>query len=399
MKTVLVLDANNRSALAVTRSLGRHGVRIITTDETHSSLSGNSRFSYKYIQNPPPRTEEQAFLQFIRDICLSYEIDILMPMTELTSLLLLKNQHLIGRSLLPFSEIGSIEALANKCRLASFARKQDIPVPRSIEVSANTIPTRELSEWHYPLVIKPGLSWIKTDNGWLHSTVRIANNKVEAIDMIQSDSAFKYSNFLLQEYISGHGEGIFAIYNRGQPLAFFAHRRIREKPPDGGVSVFSESVDLNPVLVAYTKKILGQSNWHGVAMVEFRVDNEGNNFLMEVNTRFWGSLQLSIDSGLDFPKLLYQITIGENIEPIKDYTRGRKLRWLFGDLKWLYLVLTNKNNSLGQKLKAIIAFGTPTFRTSRFDIMRWSDLRPFIWELKSNASRLGNHLSIHKSVT
>jgi len=43
-------------------------------------------------------------------------------------------------------------------------------------------------------------------------------------------------------------------------------------------------------------------------MVEFRVDaRDGTAKLMEVNPRFWGSLQLSILSGADFPYLLYNL--------------------------------------------------------------------------------------------
>ena len=41
--------------------------------------------------------------------------------------------------------------------------------------------------------------------------------------------------------------------------------------------------------------------------IEFRIDSrDGVPKIMEVNPRFWGSLQLSILSGVDFPYLLYK---------------------------------------------------------------------------------------------
>src|SRR5206468_383708 len=40
---------------------------------------------------------------------------------------------------------------------------------------------------------------------------------------------------LLQRRVSGIGEGFFALRWGGRAIAMFAHRRLREKPPAGGV--------------------------------------------------------------------------------------------------------------------------------------------------------------------
>ena len=68
--------------------------------------------------------------------------------------------------------------------------------------------------------------------------------------------------------------------------------------------MLSASAAVTPQLEAYARKLLDAVHWHGVAMVEFRETPQGEFYLMEVNTRFWGSLQLAIDSGVDFPALL-----------------------------------------------------------------------------------------------
>jgi predicted ATP-grasp superfamily ATP-dependent carboligase len=58
--------------------------------------------------------------------------------------------------------------------------------------------------------------------------------------------------------------------------------------------------------------LLGQFDWQGVAMVEFKVEaNTGTPYLLEVNGRFWGSLQLAIDAGVDFPALLVDAATGK----------------------------------------------------------------------------------------
>ena len=82
--------------------------------------------------------------------------------------------------------------------------------------------------------------------------------------------------------------------------AVFAHRRLREKPPSGGVSVYRESVAPDPSLVARAAALLAGLGWRGVAMVEMKTDaRTGTPYLMEVNGRFWGSLQLAVDAGVD----------------------------------------------------------------------------------------------------
>ena len=75
-------------------------------------------------------------------------------------------------------------------------------------------------------------------------------------------------------------------------------------------------------MIEASEKILGHVAWEGVAMVEFLVADDGTPYLMEVNTRFWGSLQLSIDAGVDFPYLLYQVFAGRRFLPISDIERA-----------------------------------------------------------------------------
>ena len=66
--------------------------------------------------------------------------------------------------------------------------------------------------------------------------------------------------------------------------------------------------------------------------MEFKIDpRDGSPKLLEVNPRFWGSLQLAIEAGMDFPFLLYKMAIDGDIDSVKDYTLGVKCRWLIPD--------------------------------------------------------------------
>ena len=49
--------------------------------------------------------------------------------------------------------------------------------------------------------------------------------------------------------------------------------------------------------IQQAERLLKSVNWSGVAMVEFKVDEAtGRPYLMEINGRFWGPLQLAIDA-------------------------------------------------------------------------------------------------------
>ncbi len=384
MKCVLVLDANQRSALAVTRSLGRQNVPVITADETAHTLAGSSTFSMQNITYPSPRFEAKRFIEYLTNLIGNQKIDMILPMTELTTTLLLTHQaSLPGRIILPFPEINTVDSLADKCSLMRLAESLNIPIPQTwYAPSAHQLPV-SLDELPYPLVLKPGKSWLPREHKWTRNSVRFADNALIAKDILETDPAFATDPFMLQQCVSGSGQGIFALYDKGKPLAFFSHRRLREKPPRGGVSVLSESVSVNPRMLAYSRALLDHVKWHGVAMVEFKVDElDGTPYLMEINTRFWGSLQLAIDAGVDFPWMLYQLAGGEEPKVVDTYKTGIRLRWLLGDLDNLYLTLRDRQLSALKKLTALSRFLTPSPFKTRHEIDRWSDMGPFWFELK-----------------
>lgn len=386
MKRILVLDANQRSSLAVTRSLGGKKVPLITADETADSLAGSSRYSQQYFSYPSPQTQPDLFCTHIEKLCAQHSIDIVMPMTELTSLLLL--QHKQKFATLPFSDIDTIEQLANKCLLMQLAESLDIPTPKTWYANDPEKLPVDLEQLRYPIILKPGKSWLKYQGEWIHTTVQIAKNATDASTILNSDPAFRAHPFMLQEFIPGNGGGVFALYDNGKPLAFFAHRRLREKPPSGGVSVLSESCALDTTLEIYAKKLLGHVKWHGVAMVEFRITPEGKPYLMEINTRFWGSLQLAIDAGVNFPWLLYQITCRQAVSPVSNYKIGVRLRWMLGNVDWLYLIFRDNKHSIKRKLVAATEFLWPSPFKTRYEVIRYSDMKPFFWELKQYIKNL-----------
>ncbi len=197
-------------------------------------------------------------------------------------------------------------------------------------------------------------------------------------------------DLLLQQYVQGYGAGVFGLYDRGRPLCFFAHRRLRERPPSGGVSVLSESIEPPAEALECARRVLESRRWHGVAMVEFKVDTQGRCWLIEVNARFWGSLQLAVDSGADFPWFLYQLATGQAPQIPDRFALGRRLRWWLGDLDNLYAQLRHPAPGVGawKLLEAAASFAVPWVPRLRYELFRWNDPWPACRGLRQYLSAL-----------
>lgn len=389
MQKVLVLDANQRSALAVIRSMGRRGMHVIAGDHVSAPIGGASRYAAATVQYANPAEHPTRFAEQIAALVGRLDIGVVMPATDLTTMLLVSQPEVIHPARLAAPPALSYEALTDKRALVELAGTIDVAVPGT-RVARNAAEIREAAEeFGYPLVLKPARSRYLRSDRVVATSVRIVNNAPELARALDALPWLEDMPCLAQQFIPGHGAGIFALWGPEGPVAWFAHKRLREKPPSGGVSVLSESVGVDSVMQSMAARLLSASRWLGVAMIEFRVTDAGVPYLMEVNGRFWGSLQLAIDSGIDFPWLLFQLVTGATPVATPDYARGRRLRWLLGDADNLILQLRSKASDGGGKARAAAHF-LQTFLdpSCRQEVFRWSDPRPGLRETRHWLSAL-----------
>jgi predicted ATP-grasp superfamily ATP-dependent carboligase len=391
---VLILDGNTRSALAATRSLGRRGLHVVVGGELKWTLAGTSHYCKETITYPSPGEDPETFISAIRSECLQRGISVIFPMTELSTSTVLKHRDRFDRFKLPFVEFAAFDTLSDKWKLLKLAKQLNVSIPETHFVSDVSALEDIAPRLKFPAVLKPYRSMIFSNGRWIASCVQYANSALELRNIVERHEYFSQHPFLIQEYISGQGQGIFAIYDHGTPLVFFAHRRLREKPPSGGESVLSESIPLDPDQQAMANRILESVGWHGVAMVEFKVTAEGTPYLIEVNGRFWGSLQLAIDSGVDFPWLLYQLANGIKADEVTGYSVGVTWRWLLGDFTRLCKVLMGNGSSQSfpspSKADSIRQFlsCSETVTSSRQNVS--NDIKPLLLEF---CQTCGNEIS------
>lgn len=385
---VLVTDAETRSALAATRSLGRRGHVVFTAAHTLPALASASRFAAGADTYPDPFAASDAFVDAVVALARRHAIDVVLPMTEITTLLVTQFRDSFPASVrVPFGDAGTVARAADKSEVLAIARKVGVPIPETL-VIRSPADLQNAQELAYPRVLKPARSRVRTPRGWLSTGVTYVADPNDLRRKLQFYDTAVFP-VLLQERIEGPGVGVFALCDRGRTLARFSHRRLREKPPSGGVSVLSESAPLDPHAAEYAERLLAELKWDGVAMVEFKRDRrDGSLRLMEINGRFWGSLQLAIDAGIDFPSLLVQLAAGRPVPPNTDYRVGVRCRWFLGDLDHLLMILLRSRESLNLppdhpgRLRTLVDFFRLVQPGLRYETWRANDLRPSILEVK-----------------
>jgi predicted ATP-grasp superfamily ATP-dependent carboligase len=386
---VLVLDGDQRSALAVVRSLGRAGLHVIVGESNTRPLAGASKHCAAVVTYPSPQREPQAFVAAVAQHAERLGVDVVLPMTDVSTGLIAAAGASFPRTRLPLPDSATFRRLSNKQELASFATELGVPVPKTVAVNGIGDLDAAVTQLRAPFVVKPVQSKIWFEGQWIATAVRYADSAAQLREIVHGIPWLGHVTLLVQECIRGEGQGVFALYDRGRPVAWFAHRRIREKPPTGGISVVCESVPLDAHMHAHAERLLTAAGWHGVAMVEFKVAADGSPFVIEVNGRFWGSLQLAIDCGVDFPLMLYRLAMGETVTAANGFATGRRSRWLLGDFDHLYLVLKGKGaeRGLGAKLRAVGRFLNFFAPRTQFEINRLGDFRPFLRELSNYFAR------------
>ena len=216
----LILDGNQRAALAATRALGRGGIKVVVADPMFPSLAGTSRYCAVAESYPSPYNNKQSAIDEIGDIIDKHNIGVVMPMTDVTVDMLLRHADQLPRTQMPCPSLRNYELASDKEKILHVARKHTIPVPKSVYLPPGSMNVATPSEMTFPVVIKPRLSRFQTDSNYVATTVKVANSPDILISWLAENPWLNDVGFLLQEYIPGRGAGVFAMYDQGQALQF-----------------------------------------------------------------------------------------------------------------------------------------------------------------------------------
>ncbi len=391
------MDAGYKQALVAVRALGRAGIDTIVADERIPIPSSLWRpaLASRWCSGRAvlPDVGEGADALVERVIALSEALDspVIISSHDGTIEALRSRRSAIER--VGRLAIASDEALSmatDKVATLALGRRLGIAAPDTRIVREVSAGPDAIDAIGAPVVVKAIRSWMPRETGgWWAGPPAVARTSAEAMASIKRliDNGVPA---LVQQWLSGSRDAIGIFMADHQVLAKFAVRSSRMFPLVGGVSVVRETIAMPADIGTMAETLVRAMSLEGYAEVEFRRDSDGRPFLMEVNPRLNGGVEVAVRAGVNVPLLLYRWAAGAPLEPVPPYQVGLRMRDLNMDLSWLAGAVRDPHNpdSPG-RMKAAGVFLSEFARPAGYDHFDRADLRPALPVFVFETARAG----------
>jgi predicted ATP-grasp superfamily ATP-dependent carboligase len=389
----LVLDGHARQALVSTRTLGRRGLRVATAEcsDLCDSLFGvptfASRWSARSNRLPSYHEDPTAYAQAVIELASAHRARVVIPSMDgsvaaLRSWRSCFEQHNVALAL---ASEAALDAANDKKRTLASAAELGIPCPRTIPIECARDTPAALAEVGFPAVIKPTQSWVSNADCATRVVSKAVLDESEAVRYVEHLIMLGGSP-VIQQMANGPREAVIVFYAHGKVWAKFAQVAYRTTPVLGGVSVVRESIPMPADLESAALALVRNLDLEGCCEVEFRRDAAGRPLLMEINARLSGSIEVATRSGVPFPSLLWQWAVGEPLTAVPGYQTGIKMRYLKGDMKWLWENIGSRGRQPDgvPPQTAIATFLRDFIHRQSYDYVDRHDLGPAVAALAGN---------------
>jgi len=321
--SVLVTDARLRGALAVIRSLGSRGIRVTAADADRLSPGSFSRYCSRRVLCPPSRERPDDFVRSVFRELEDTRHDVIIPARPRSLFALARQKRELEKlTCFPFLDYDRLMVFRDKSRAVGVARGCSVRTPETHMAENSEDAVKIAGLLGFPLIVKPCSS--SSSEG----LTRV--DRPEDVRPGWERLAGQYGALILQEYIpwGGMTYDVCVLMNaESEPRAAFVGNRLRTCPPLAGMNAYGQGVDW-PELRDTAITLLQSVHWYGPAQVEFRIDpRDGRPVFIEVNPQLWSSMFLAVESGVDFPYLLYRMAVDGDVEPVNVYRTDVKARW------------------------------------------------------------------------
>jgi predicted ATP-grasp superfamily ATP-dependent carboligase len=290
-----------------------------------------SRYCAERLLSPSAADDPAAFGRWLLRTLQAKRYDVLLFFGEASAAVIMQHREEVqARTGCPLPSYDAFLTADRKDRVLRLARSAGVRAPRTVELTDLDGAEAGAASLQYPVVVK-GV-W-----GSCGRQVAVARDAGALRPTVERIAALRQSPDLplpiLQEYIPGTGYGVSALCREGEPRAVFQHRRLEEHDIRRGLELAhaaagAESVN-EPEMRHAAEALLRALQWDGMAMVEFRrSDIDGHFYVMEINPRFVGTLDLAVASGVDFPWLYAQQALGRPVAAAPAQRNGVQYHWL-----------------------------------------------------------------------
>jgi predicted ATP-grasp superfamily ATP-dependent carboligase len=380
---VLVLDGHSAAALAFTRSLGqaKHWVAVGSNRGIHAPAEF-SRYCRLSVRYPVPFDDASIFVEAILEIARKNAIDLIVPVTDWTIVPLSKyRDQFRGVSRLALGPHSAIELAADKFKTVTVARELQIRVPGTVLVHSVDELDAEAANFDFPVVVKDRYSLRWEGNRAIPGSVSYAYSPDDLKQKVQQRLKMT-GDVLVQEFVPGEGIGFSCLAVEREICLPFMWLRLREIDPRGSGSSARRSIPINSEVREASEALVARVGLQGICMVEFKRPRNGDSpVLMEINGRPWGSLQLPIFAGIDYPVHLVDWLLNGRLPPSEiQYRQAITCRRLVSELTHLEHVF--RGTPPGWPLpypgffQTLRKISVPWYPGMRYDDLWLSDPRP-----------------------
>lgn len=298
------------TGLAVARSLGRRGVPVIALDPDAQGYALASKYATVAALCPYVLTDEETFIRYLEALGEALARPaVLFPANDEWVLAINRHRDRLERHfIIPFSGPEIVEPVLDKARLYRTARELDIPIPGTWDLVPGAL-GQVAADLPYPCIVKPteqrafydafgDKAWRINDPTELAVAVnRAAGHPLVAQEIIGQGLSDFYS---VCSYIGRDGEA----------HGTFVGRKLEQYPPDFGTGCLVAAE--GPAAIAERGvRMLQAFGYRGISEIEFIYDaRDGEQKLLDINTRVWKWIGLPIAAGVDLPWLAYADSIG-----------------------------------------------------------------------------------------
>ncbi len=374
----LVLDASLRQALVTVRSLGRRGLRVAAAGPTGDVPAFTSRWCRERVVLGSPE-EPDRYLAALDAWLARAGARVIIPSHDGTIALLRAHRARLARSArVALAGEGALAVAVNKEQTLAAAKRLGIPVPRECVVRALDDLPEAVRVIGLPAVVKPCESWLwcgARGSRLAPQLVVTAGEARRAVrDLLQFGQAV-----LVQRLLTGRREAVSVLYADGEIYARFAQWALRTRPLLGGESVVRQSIPVPADIGRYAELLVRDLDLEGYAEVEFRRDEAGVPYLMEINPRLSASVEIAVRAGVDFPFLLYQWARGGPVDRVATYQTGGWMRHLGADIEVTIAAWQERGRpGVASPARALLGFGRSFLTPMGYDYFDWADPRPAV---------------------
>ena len=335
MLKLLVTDGTYKNSLAILRCLDtkKYQIDVTSSAPRYLSLCFYSKYCSKKYRIKPNIKNIDNYADKLIKILTKKNYDIFLPVGLWSYQAASKYKEKIKKvTNLVVPDWERMTVASNKEQTMEFANKIGIPIPETHVINTDN----DLGEiTRFPAVLKSSDEASKS--------IRYCNDKSEVKKRYEELRKIARTKIIAQEHVKGFGCGFYGVYRNSELLTHFLHRRIKEFPVTGGPSAVAESY-FDKKLYSYGKKLCDALKWNGPIMAEFKYDIVKQDYkLIEINPKLWGSLDLTIEAGINVPKMLIDIALDKKISEKSEY-KNIRYRWVFPDeFKVLLSVFSLKN--------------------------------------------------------